>query len=171
MINFKQFLVESTPTGNYVCINAENQSDIWKNNGLTPPESGVAPPDGDYHCTLIYSENSSVNYLRIKDDIQTAFPNSMVGIVTEYACFDSQEKDKSCIVAKIENPLLQKIHDYLRSFGLQHSYDQFEPHVTIRYNMTIPEAHKYRDLLNSPVSPRAILLKNYKSAPIDKNYV
>ena len=173
---FKQFLESTSTAGNYVSIKASDPGDVWKEMGIQPPKSGETPPNGDYHVTLIYSEKSNENIDRITSVLdQSGFNYPYIYKVESAECFDADDASKSCIVLKLDAPAFHKVHDLLKSFGLTHSYPTFEPHLTLRYNMDIEEAHKYKDLINTSLETgnwkKLIKLNGMKSETLNKNYV
>lgn len=176
MKTFRQFLESASTAGNYVSIKASDPGDVWKEMGIQPPKSGETPPNGDYHVTLMYSEKSNENIDRITGVLKNS------GVDREYEfpvdsaeCFDADDASKSCIVLKLDAPILHHIHEHLKGFGLTHSYPTFEPHLTLRYNMDIEEAHKYKDLINTSLETgnwkKLIELNGMKSETLNKNYV
>jgi len=176
MKTFKDYLIESAG-GNYVCIDAPDLSDFWYRFGLQEPISGEAPPNKDYHCTLIFSKGTDINPKRVKSYIDTYFPKTVSAEVHGFECFDSIPKDgerdiaKSCIVMELDSTVLREMHKELKDLGLSHSYPEFRAHVTIRYNMSVEEAHFYKDKLNSMHISMKIPLSNFKSESINTNYV
>lgn len=176
LLNFKQWLDESEMTGNYVCIHAINDYDgFFDEVGIPDPKTGSSPPKGDYHCTLMYSENSNVDPTRIMNALAVDFNKDLSADIIGFDCFDAEDASKSCIVIKLKHDLLDHIHDWLKSFGLQHSYPEFSPHITLKYNMDVEEAHYYKDLLNTSLETGNVPipfvdLGGYKSAKINKNY-
>lgn len=178
MIKFKQYLLEQV-MGNYVCIDCEDLSKHWLNVGLTEPTTGKSPPEGDYHCTLIYSKDTKKDPKKIMNALKSweNFQNDEKCVVESYDCFDStpekgsRDAAKSCVVMKLDSAYLHACNEFLKSQGLMHSYPQFSPHVTLRYNMSVEEAHFYKDKLNNLNKQIIVNLKDYKSEPINTNYV
>ena len=177
MISFSQYLMEAdVRTGNYVSVKAMDPGDVWEEMHINSPKSGVAPPAGDYHATLMYSETSKEEPSRIIDNLkESGFDREYKCRVESAECFDADDTSKSCIVLKMDAPELDKMHDYLKSFGLVHSYSKFEPHVTLRYNMNVEEAHQYKELINTSLETKnwekIIYLQGLCSETINKNYV
>jgi 2'-5' RNA ligase len=177
MKTFKDYLIETTGKGNYVCIDSEDLGAFFARIGMQEPVSGKAPPNGDYHCTLMYSTDSSVNPDKAMANITSMFPREIKAEVVHFECFDSlpeegvRDEAKSCIVMELQNPLLNRMHEYLKSMGMQHSFPEYRPHVTLRYNMSVEEAHYYKDKLNSANISLSINLANFKSETINKDYV
>lgn len=174
---FKEFLMENA-NGNYVCIDVEDDLSSYFNSvGLQEPITGTAPPQRDYHCTLIYSKTTYTDPNKIMKAISEKFDPICHARIEGFDCFDSlpengvRDSAKSCIVMKLDCPVLHEIYRFLQSLGLQHSYPQYSPHVTLRYNMSVEEAHYYKDLLNTVFLEQVLTLKNFKSQTINKNYV
>jgi hypothetical protein len=174
---FKQFLTENSDTGNYVSVESEDLSMVFHNYGFDDPITGQTPPEGDYHCTLMYSESTRMNPESILPALVRSFPIGILARVQCFECFDSlpeegkRDESKSCIVMKLKSHELTIVHSYLQNIGLRHSYPSFQPHVTLRYNMSVEEAHYYRDKFNAGMKSQTIKLSNFKSARINKNYV
>lgn len=180
MITFKQYLSENEePAGNYVCIKAEDQERIFESMHIAPPKTGVAPPNGDYHCTLIYSKETSKDPKKILQSIQSTGLNynNITATVESFECFDSlpeegsRDEGKSCLVMKLKSDELLKLNDHLRQLGLEHSYAEYSPHVTLYYNMQINEAHYFKDIMNAAPEKFVVNLSGIKSETINKNYV
>ena len=176
MKTFKEYLLEAVPAGNYVSIKASDPGDVWEEMYISAPKTGVAPPNGDYHVTLMYSEYTNENIDRISDVLKhSGMDKCYNGRVIAADCFDADDESKSCIVLKLDPIELCKIHDYLKSFGLVHSYSEFEPHITLRYNMDAAEAHHYKALINTSLETgnwkHTAYLYGIKSETINKNYV
>lgn len=178
MKTFKEYLVESN-TGNYVCIDCEDLSNFWRNVGLSEPTTGNSPPEGDYHCTLIYSKDVSKDPKKVLKALKSweNFQNEEKCVVKSYDCFDSTPKDgtrdaaKSCLVMKLDSAYLNACNEFLKSIGLTHSYAEYSPHVTLRYNMSVQEAHHLKEKLNMRGDKVSLSLAGYKSQPINTNYV
>jgi 2'-5' RNA ligase len=88
--------------------------------------------------------------------------------------FDDSEK--AALVANINSTYIQHLHDICRGMGLQHSYSEFNPHVTLRYNMDPDEARAYADHLNGLPVPSSgfhheFKLDKIKSEKINENYI
>ena len=172
MISFKQYLSELTkPSGNYVALDATDQTNWFIVNGFPEPKSGKAPPLGDFHCTLMYSENTAIPPNKaLKLDLGTVSAS-----VTGIGCFDGLNDDKtskSCLVLQLFSPVLEQLHKSLSDLGMVHSYKEFNPHITLRYNMDVNEAHVFRDMINGSGKKFAdIQLSNMRSESINKNYV
>ena len=174
MITFKQYLNEmADPQGNYVAIQAESQKNFF--NKMEKPQTGTPPPDNDYHCTLMYSKTTFMDPALVLKEL-TKFDGELVAAVTGVDCFDSPPKEgsrdpaKSCIVLKLDCPQLVHAHNHLKAIGLQHSYPEFSPHVTLLYNVAVDEAHYFKDKLNK-MRLGYIILSNFTSATINTNYV
>jgi 2'-5' RNA ligase len=187
--SFRTYMVEEVkPRGNYVALDCnltiEDVNEIYRRADLNPPASGVEVPNGDYHCTLIYSKETNLDPDSVRENIlSSGLKIYIIAGVTSFECFDSIPEagmdvpEKSCIVAKLQNINLHKIHDHLRGLGLRHSYAEYSPHVTLRYNMDVAEAHMYRDLLNSLTVSQdfgfhfVVELSNLRSEGINEDYV
>lgn len=178
MKSFREFILESSiPPGNYVSIKAVNPGDIFEEMHILSPKSGTKPPDNDYHVTLMYSKNSNENIDRIQDVLQfSGFNKEYCCNVVAADCFgDSENPSMSCLVLKLECDDLHKMHDFLKSFKLVHSFPNFEPHITLLYKMDTEEAYKYKELINTSLETgnwsKCIILHRLKSETINRYYV
>ena len=178
--SFKQFFTESVePDGNYVAIKCEDVSkflDLFR----IKNKSGEAPPNGDYHCTLIYSKDTSMNPELVLNLTNLGKQNTWLAHVIGVECFDSVPKDgsrdatKSCVVLKLKSPQAEEAHNRLKTIGLRHSYQEFAAHVTLLYNVKQYEAHYIKDIINRELSnmkPISIVLSGVYSQKINKDYV
>ena len=174
MITFKQYLNEmNDPNGNYVSIESESLKSFF--NKMERPMTGTPPPKDDYHCTLMFSKNTSIDTDLVLEELKK-FSDKHVAIITKVDCFDSTPKDgerdsaKSCVVLKLDCPALTDIFNHLQSIGLRHSYPEFLPHVTLLYNVDIEEAHYFRDKLNK-MNLGWINLSKFTSTVINNSYI
>ena len=180
--SFKEFFIqESTkePDGNYVAIKCEDVSkflDLFR----IKTKTGEAPPNGDYHCTLIYSKETEMNPKSVLDLTNLGSNNTWLAKIDKAECFDSIPKDgsrdseKSCIVLKLKSQQAEDAHNRLKFIGLKHSYPEYAAHVTLLYNMSVFEAHYVRDLINNELTkmkPISVVLSGVYSQPINKDYV
>lgn len=178
-MNFKQWLNENIdPDGNYVAIKCEDLSEFLTNVDIQSPITGTAPPAGDYHCTLMYSKNTSKDPRKVMQLITTGFKGPYQAKIIHAECFDSipekgsRDEAKSCVVLELECPTLHKIHEYLsETCGLSHSYAEYRPHVTLYYNMSVEEAHLIRDKINQIDMNYPVTLDHIYSQSINEDYV
>jgi len=166
---------ESTSQGNYVALDAPDLDHVWGTFGIKPPKSGSSPPRGDYHCTLIYSKDTSLcpeDSLQKLNSVGINYP--ILAGVSSFDVFDDGEK--AALVAKLNSVTLHKLHDVCRGIGMKHSYPEFNPHVTLRYGMKPDEAHAYAEYLNGNPVPSdgfhfSVALDNLRSETINEDYV
>lgn len=174
MLSFKEYLLESATNGNYVC--AYSNPPPIPNEFL--PKSGKIVPVGKHHITLVYSQFSEVDS-RILSNLISMLPPELELVVTGADCFDSKDAegnttDKSTLVVKVKNKFVDNLHASLISLGMQHSYDQFEQHVTIAYDVDMDECHKLAADINMWLQewaePLKIYTTSYHSEGIEKNW-
>jgi 2'-5' RNA ligase len=174
---FKEFLTEAKePMGNYVSIDNTTELPDMK---LEQHFGGSHVCDfKDQHVTLIYSKETSVPLNNIASVIKN-FPVIVKANVSGVAAFDSLPKEdgsrdvKECtIVLKLKSEVLNKIHKQLKSAGLEHSYDEFSPHISLLYNLPIEEKQKAIDLISKYISkkPITVQLSGYKNNKIIKDW-
>ena len=173
MHSFKSYLLEGC-SGNYVCIESENLSSFFDLVGVPAPTTGDLPPD--YHCTLMYSKRSNIEPQRVLSVLKSSgFDKPYEVEIDAYDSFDSlpkgglRDEAKACLVAKINCEGLHQLHDFLKGMGMIHSYSEFSPHITLRYNMDVEEANKYKELLAGKTLK--VLLMKFRSEPINEGYV
>lgn len=174
MISFKQYLTESSQSGNYVCTHtdAPNVPDSLL------PKSGTVVPAGKHHLTLVYSEFSDVDQ-RLVNNLLQMLPDSLELIVTGSEVFDSKDDegnttDKGTLVLKIKNSFIDQLHESLVSLGMQHSYPEYAQHVTVAYKVDREECYEKSNQINAylmslPV-PIVLNTNGYESKAIDRNW-
>jgi 2'-5' RNA ligase len=142
------------------------------------PKSGKRPDD-NYHITLIYSQFSDVDQRLISNLLQMV-PVDYDLVYDSVDCFDSKKEGETdpteaALVLKVNSPTAIKIHESLVSLGMEHSYPEFSPHVTLAYGVDIEEAYRCKNELNLwleglPVRPR-VTTTRFESKAIDKDWV
>lgn len=175
---FLKFLCEElgVAPGNYVSLQCD---DLLLPDELLP-KSGTKPT-GKSHVTLMYSPESAVDS-RILDNQLSMVPQDMELVVTGFSVFDSLDKDnpealltKGCIVANVQHPFLQTIHDSLETLGMEHTYPEFSPHITIAYDVDIDEARLKCSGLNmwleNQLEPLIVQSNSITHEPVDKEWV
>ena len=177
MLSFVSYLSESTGTypGNYVC--AYTTKPIIPDALL--PKSGKRPED-NYHITLIYSPNSNVDQRIVQNSLSQA-PRNLELDYNHFDCFDSIPKDgerdqeKATLVLKVNSKEAEYLHLAMKNLGMEHTYKEYSPHVTIAYDVDRDEAYDYMLRLNQwlmelPIE-RKLVTTHYESKPIDKDWV
>ncbi len=87
-----------------------------------------AIPQGEMHATLMYSKNASIN--------------GMADTLAAYDAIISGEPEiigkapYRALVVKLESSELKARHEQLKLMGGVHSYDDFLPHISIKYDPT-----------------------------------
>ena len=165
MLTFKQYILESTG-GNYVSLEVDDPEIELK------LDSGTIVPSGKHHITLIYSEGTNVPEEKIKNAIEWMTGSRTVKSKS-VVVFDSQDNPSSgCIVLKIDSDHLQNIHEELKRIGLRHSYSDYQPHVTLAYDVDIEEARTTADHLNKKLqeTPCLITMRGLTINKINDNW-
>jgi 2'-5' RNA ligase len=123
----------------------------------------------------MYSATTDLEPGKVLESLNSLDLNMVKINVVGVDCFDAVKEDgseKSCLVLKLSGEILEKAHKTLSDYGLVNSYENFSPHVTLRYNMTIQEAHMYRDMIRATVKEFApVVLDNPRSETINRDYV
>ena len=175
MKTFKQFISESKKQGNYVSINVKTSIEI-KSLGSIFGESSVCNP-GDQHVTLIYSEGTNVDKGVITKLLRN-YEGDLDVTTNGAAAFDSLPKDgerdeKLCtIVVKLKSGILDEIHEKLKKIGLNHSYPEFSPHVSLLYNIPIDQKQKAIDIVSKflKADMSTVTLAKFNINPIIKDW-
>lgn len=145
MLNFLDYICEQMGEwpGNYVAARTEDP--VIPKNLL--PKSGTVP-EGKSHITLMYSMFSCVDG-RILDNFIKTVPHDFQVTPTDFECFDAKgdNEGKAAVVMCVSHPFLQTMHDSLKTLGMEHSYPEFKPHITIAYDVDLDEAYEVRDRL------------------------
>lgn len=118
-------------------------------------------PDDDFHVTLMYSKESSIS----QEAAQRLNKPDAVYKATIKG-FDILGGD--ALVLVLESPELQERFKELSIF-LKHSFDEYLPHMSIKYGATREECNEINELykrLNFPVG--TILLSNESIVPVKK---
>jgi 2'-5' RNA ligase len=176
MISFKQYLLESTPGGNYLSIGVEAPGISLRALPYGIPDDGYECEPGNQHVTLIYSEASKIDPTDLLSEVTAKFPQSLLAEIDHFECFDALPKDgerdenKCTIVAKLYCPMLREIHDYLVSRGCRHSYDEYSPHMSLWYDCDRAKGHELADKLNKYYQVPSLVLQYYKSDTIKKDW-
>lgn len=176
MLNFLEFLQEDAGIwpGNYVA--ATTNDPVLPEDLL--PKSGTRPIDKS-HITLMYSEFTDVDPRIIENFLKTV-PQDFEVKPTGFELFDSKKDgelipEKSTLVMRVDHPFLYTIFESLVSLGMEHSYPEFSPHVTIAYDVDREDAFNSFQALNNwlsitPVLPVVEISSIYQQ-PIDKDWV
>jgi 2'-5' RNA ligase len=180
MLKFKDYIAmimeeeAGVPKGNYVSM----KTDLPTVPEDLKPESGTIVPLEKAHITLIYSAASDRDPRNVTNWISQFQDKDFSLKITEIACFDSVPKegeersgDKACVVCKVSNPDVTKIHRMLKNHGLEHSYDEFSPHVTLFYDVDRDEAYTLKDKLNKILPGLKLNANGITSEFIDKDFV
>ena len=177
MISFKRFCEATNSTaGNYVSIDAKDPNGFMLPARLRP-KTGTEVKLADRHVTLVYSEKSNLDPVKLLKVIEDKFPKKIQAEIIGFDCFDALPKNgtrdvkKSTLVMKLKSPVLDKIHERLVELGCQHSYDKFSAHVSLYYDVEINECHQLKKTLERKTHlPMQIELSGYKSEPIDDDW-
>ncbi len=176
MISFKQYLLEQAATGNYMSIGVEAPGISLRSLPYGIPDDGYECEPGKQHVTLIYSELSSINPATLLAEVSETFSSSILAEIDHFTCFDALPKDgerdenKCTIVAKLNAPMLQEIHQYLVARGCRHSYDEYSPHLSLWYDCDRNKGRELAEKLNKYYQVPNVVLQYYKSDVIKKDW-
>ena len=86
------------------------------------------------HVTIMYSKNKGPDQSNMVNGVNSVshhqYDVPLVGTVTEFEEWDGHNNE-GYLVAKIDSPELNKLHEKWKSFGCEHSFPDFEAHTTI----------------------------------------
>lgn len=173
VMSFKSYLIESTSGGNYVSIDVDANSVFPLR---VKPSTGTETPPEKRHVTLIYSKQSRVNPKDVLSWLTLHCHQTIVAEADYYAAFDSIPKDGqrddnlATLVVKLRSPVLQDIHEKLKAMGMEHSYPEFSPHVSLFYMVDREECHRLVDQLNSNPPEYSVVLSGYNSENINEDW-
>lgn len=165
-LSFKQYLIEATDTktGNYVSVDTSFPDFISQMDVSTGSKSK------NPHITLVYSKEQSVDAKKLLKTLNQKFKDYGVAEIIGAASFGSEE-DKACIVLKLKSPQLSRINTALCSYGdIKHSYPEFQPHLTLFYDVKKEEANYWVDWLNSRVKGMMLEFKGFESTTIIEDW-
>lgn len=95
-------------------------------------------PRDKMHVTLMYSKKPSSDHYHKND--------KSIKVKNRYRLeWFGPEQDVLVLVIE-DDEELQKRHAELRAYGMQHSYDEFTPHVTLAYNQAQKELPSIEEL-------------------------
>lgn len=139
MIPFRQFITEtvvSIPSGIYVKVNPTIQTITKIRSSLHQLEGGVQFTD-DWHCTVIYSKTSlkKVNLPYVDKH------NRYEATGHELVFWEGHDKE-GYIVLKLHSTDLTKLHNLFRKTGLEPTFKDYLPHLTLVHPVPDPEKFK-----------------------------
>lgn len=148
MLTFKQFLeAVDSKKGNYVSVGVDKES-LPSSINLVSPSTGKATKDS--HVTIVYSKESTVDKKALLDALRAKFKDTGVAKIVSADGFDGEDEKVKCIVLKLHSPYLEKMNLACASFGdIKHSYQDYEPHLTLFYDVEKEEANHWIKLINS----------------------
>lgn len=119
-----EFYYKSYKNGNYVGLRLDDESKekvmkLVKKLKLDKPIS-----EDDLHITLMYSPTKGNPSFTPSDLEHTATP-------TRFALFGNE---RNCLVFKLDSESIQARHADIKAFGFEHTYSQFQPHLTLSYS-------------------------------------
>lgn len=98
------------------------------------------------HSTIIYSKT------KVEDRFQKSFNEKELDILAwkfkplklDMFSSSSGSKDKNVLVMLLNAPELEEIHNNLVFNGASHDFDEYQPHITLSYD--VPERFDWRSL-------------------------
>ena len=169
MITLKDYIKSvteaiDTKQGNYVSVGAKFPRGIDQ---FIPTDESKS---NDAHVTLMYSKETHLNNDSVSQAVIQKFGNTFDATILKGSIL-GHEKDVGCIVLILHSPTLEKIHTYLKSIGLQHSYPSYHPHLTLAYDVKIDDANAMIDQINkSDLIGKKITLHSVTATTIIKDW-
>lgn len=81
----------------------------------------------DYHSTVLYSQDNIERLLAYN-------PNVVYPLVCNIKGYKLLGENEDCLVAELDNPDLNNIHNELIGLGAHWKYPEYVPHLTLSYN-------------------------------------
>ena len=125
---------DSHPDGTYIAAQLTKKSQKDLDYFVTEAQIPNAADPKQYHSTVIYSRKG------VPDAKNYKFKLPFKAKIKEWKKFDTQfGKSGKCLVAIMDSPELEKAHKEIReTYGAQHGYPDYHPHVTVSYDYDGP---------------------------------
>lgn len=142
--------------GKYITLKPDEQSkahllSLMEKLGLEKPVQ-----ENDLHITLIYSKEVTKEANNYKTN-QKEYTVSV-------SHFDLYGDKKDHLVIVINSEELHKKHNHLKENGFQHSYEKYNPHITIAFNVSeVPD-----DILLETLNDKKLIFSNEEIYDIKK---
>lgn len=164
--SFDEFLNEAkekAKPGNYVSLSValEEEKDIDIGDALFTPEG---------HVTLMYSKGTDVPHEQVLE-LLSQHKEPIIAEFDSVGIFDDGDDEHAAIVLKLASEKLHTMHSQLKDIGLQHSYDDYSPHVTYAYGVPKAKAQGIADKLTEKYSKgHKFELNTFKASNIVKDW-
>lgn len=106
---------------------------------LRAPHSFKWDNSTELHTTVLYHTGPMPSTLEVAD-------REVVGSVVGLEAW-IDHKDRTIVVAIIDSPGLQQLHQELKSHGFAHSFPEYKPHCTLGCFTGTPSASSVRDFI------------------------
>ena len=127
--------------GKYITLKPDKQSKSYLVSLMDKLDLKNPVQEDDLHITLIYSKETT----KEADDYKIEQREYTINA----SHFDLYGDNKDCLVIVIESENLHEKHNYLKDNGFQHSYQNYNPHITIAFNVPeIPDNILLEELKN-----------------------
>lgn len=130
-LKFKDFMQERRKTGVYVSaiFTPETVHNLtqWSVDNLI--EKPLDP--SKYHSTILYSRKTVPSAQDIVNSMSTEFEFS----ASNFSLFDGSTPELKCLVVELNAPELKQLHQKLKDAGGTHDFPEYNPHVTLSYNV------------------------------------
>ncbi len=142
--------------GKYITLKPDEQSKAHLLSLIKKLRLENPVQENDLHITLIYSKEvrKEANDYKINQKEYTVNASH----------FDLYGDNKDCLVIAIDSEELHKKHNFLKENGFQHSYEKYNPHITIAFNVSeVPD-----DILLKTLNDKKLIFSNEEIHDIKK---
>lgn len=130
MKGLKEFMNENDLNNGYVALKVAEKSKVKINRILG--EIGIKNPIEDMHMTLMFDESKP----NIKIDL---YDVNYLAKVTDIALLGEEDSPWYAVVMKVKSDAIMKRFNTLMGLGYKHSYDEFIPHISLKYGPSTEE--------------------------------
>lgn len=101
----------------------------------------MAETMNDLHCTVVYSRKTPVG-------LEVPEPNQMFEAALDGAQFWPGHDNAGCLVVAVNSAPLLKLHQHYLACGCEHSFAEYNPHMTLQTGMSRAEGEALATALN-----------------------
>lgn len=153
MTRFLKYLKEEKSNYGYVSAKLENTNEIKKFINELNIKNTI--PLDRLHVTLIYDKRDSM------DNSNENLDNTFSAIVKDVKQLGEKGSKWEAITLGLESNDLHNRHNELKELGFQHSYDDYIPHMSIKYKPKDNDLKILKDNLDK-IKGKKLLFKERK---------
>lgn len=117
------------------------------------------------HVTIMYSKEKAPEKASVRPFQHYQYNTPLIGTVTEFEECDGHNNE-GYLVAKLDSPDLSKLHEKWKLLGCEHSFKDYEPHITIisPYIVNMVDVVKLNQRLK--LFPMSLEFVNERAVPV-----